>query len=345
MQKLFNSSSSSKQTNVACDILSICMSNLSIDHKINSYYLERSLQHANGDVKLLGLAEIERLLANAVEAPVSLEPSITIALIKCLEHGNVNVAAASIRILTQILPKSLATDQSVRANLTYGLVGSDLTRCRIYEVAIQVCRVSPDCLTQVEFITERLFADLDTDDVLLQLNVLGFLSSLALTNHGLIYLENKGIFARIAKNVQVLEDNPLKNLLIPGYMKFFGNIASTQPAKVIQGFPHMINSLFDCILDTDSVMLPVAFDTLGEFIPFIWFLLSLIFLFLSTGQLAQSSEGKILLHETYPAKLHETLTEIGKSIHNLTTKLQTRALNCLEVLFTIDQNQPNNRAR
>lgn len=66
---------------------------------------------------------------------------------------------------------------------------------------------------------------------------------------------------------------------------------------------------------------------------------------LSTGQLAQSAEGKILLHETYPAKLHETLTEIGKSIHNLTTKLQTRALNCLEVLFTSDQNQPNNQVR
>lgn len=257
-------SSSSEQTNVACDILSICMSNLAIDNKVNNYYLERSLQHANGDVKLLGLSEIERLLANAAPAPVSLDPSITIALIKCLEHGNVNVAAASIRILTQTLPKSLATDQSVRANLTYGLAGSDLTRCRIYEVAINICRVSPDCLTQVEFITERLFADLDTDDVLLQLNVLGFLSCLALTNHGLVYLENKGIFARIAKNVQVLEDNPLKNLLIPGYMKFFGNIASTQPAKVIQGFPHMINSLFDCVLDMNCAMLPVAFDTLGK---------------------------------------------------------------------------------
>lgn len=240
------------------------MSNLAIDHKVNNYYLERSLQHANGDVKLLGLSEIERLLANAATASISLDPNITIALVKCLEHGNVNVAAASIRILSQVLPKSLA-NQSVKANLTYGLVGSDMTRCRIYEVAVNVCHVSPDCLSQVEFITERLFADLDTDDVLLQLNVLGFLSSLALTNHGLVYLENKGIFARITKNVLALEDNPLKNLLIPGYMKFFGNIASTQPAKVIQGFPKMINSLFDCILDTDCAMLPVAFDTLGDF--------------------------------------------------------------------------------
>lgn len=268
LRNLFNSSSSSEQTNVACDILSICMSNLAIDHTVNKYYLERCLQHANGDVKLLGLTEIERLLANA---PVSLDPNITIALIKCLEHENVNVAAASIRILTQVLPKLLATDQSVRANLNYGLAGSDLTRCRIYEVAMIVCR-DPDCLTEVEFITERLFNDLNSDDVLLQLNVLGFLSSLALTNHGLVYLENKGIFARIAKNVLALEDNPLKNLLIPGYMKFFGNIASTHPSKVIQGFPHMINSLFDCILDTDSAMLPVAFDTLGEFATLVWIL-------------------------------------------------------------------------
>lgn len=69
------------------------------------------------------------------------------------------------------------------------------------------------------------------------------------------------------------------------------------------------------------------------------------FFFLSTGQLAQSAEGKMLLHEYYSTKLHETLTEIGKSIHNLSTKLQTRALNCLEVLFTSDQNQPNIQVR
>lgn len=52
--------------------------------------------------------------------------------------------------------------------------------------------------------------------------------------------------------------------------------------------------------------------------------------------MGRSLEGKILLNETYSARLHETLNDIGKSIHGLPTSLQVRALNCLETLFNCD---------
>lgn len=41
-------------------------------------------------------------------------------------------------------------------------------------------------------------------------------------------------------------------------------------------------------------------------------------------------------------KLNETLNDIGKSIHNLPIPLQTRALNCLEILFQTSDDAPNN---
>lgn len=52
--------------------------------------------------------------------------------------------------------------------------------------------------------------------------------------------------------------------------------------------------------------------------------------------MGHSREGKILLNETHSARLHETLNDMGKSIHNLPTPLKVRALNCLEMLFQCD---------
>lgn len=61
-----------------------------------------------------------------------------------------------------------------------------------------------------------------------------------------------------------------------------------------------------------------------------------------SGQLGRSYDGKILLNELYTNKLNETLNDMGKSIHNLPIPLQTRALNCLEILFRSEENQPPN---
>lgn len=40
--------------------------------------------------------------------------------------------------------------------------------------------------------------------------------------------------------------------------------------------------------------------------------------------------------------MHETLNDIGKSIHNLPTPLKVRALNCLETLFFCDASDATN---
>lgn len=240
----------------------MCMANLAIEETQNIYYLERTLQHPTEEIKLIGLYEIQRIVDKSL-VPPTFNENIQITLIKCLEHESVNVATVTIKILSAILPVSM--DAPIRSTLANTLkVAADLIRCRIYECAINIAKISEEQLGRVEFIIAHLFADFDTDDILLQLNILDFLSNLALASHGLVYLENKGIFAKITKNVQSLESNPLKSIITPGYMKFFGNIAKCHPEKIILEFPLMINSLFDCILDTDVTILPVAFDTFGK---------------------------------------------------------------------------------
>lgn len=64
---------------------------------------------------------------------------------------------------------------------------------------------------------------------------------------------------------------------------------------------------------------------------------------LHLAQLGFTDQGKILLEDHYPQKMCQTLNEIGKTIHNLPTRLQIRALNCLEILFRSDAQ--NNRVK
>lgn len=246
------------------------MSNLDLDQSgTGSYcrYLERCLQHSNVDVKVLGLNDIERRLkestSNASPLSYLTESNIVIALLNCLECEETRVATITIRVLLKLLPKSIE-DKVIKDRFEQILCGKDLIRCRVYEIGVKLSHISVANHEQVEFILEKLIDDLDTEDVLLQLNILDLVADLALTDHGHIYLENKGVFAKVLRHIEQIDDNPYKTILVPGYLKFFGHIATAQPTKIIQGFSNMINSLFDCILDGNISMLPVAFDTLGK---------------------------------------------------------------------------------
>lgn len=254
--------------NLTCDILCICMSNLDIDKSstISYYsYLERCLQHNSVEVKLLALNDIERRLKpSSAATTTNFDTGILMALVGCLENDETKIAAAAIRILIVLLPKAF-DQKSFRHQLERVLGGKELIRCRVYDIAVKLSQLSPENHANVEFILERLIDDLDTEDILLQLTVLDLVSDLALTDHGHIYLENKGVFAKVLRQIETLDDNTHKSLLVPGYLKFFGHIATAQPTKIIQGFSSMINSLFDCILDGNVSVLPVAFDTLGMF--------------------------------------------------------------------------------
>lgn len=259
--------------NVTCDILCMCMSNLDIDHTEKvSYldYLEKCLVHKNDDVKLLALNYIERRLKHVSgnELPDTMnnlyQSNMIIALVNCLECEQTGVATTATNILVKLLPKAIS-DKSIKNRLEQILCGKDLVRCRVYDLGVKLSHASVENHEKFDFILEKLVSDIDTEDILLKLNILFLSSDLAQTDYGHIYMENKSVFTKILREIELLDENPFKSILVPGYLKFFGQIATTQPAKIIQGFSGIINSLFDCILDENISALPVAFDTFGEF--------------------------------------------------------------------------------
>lgn len=320
---------SPEQLNVTCDILCMCMSNLDIDHteKVSfSNYLERCLLHKNADVKILALNYIERRMKEAgSNLPASMDnlyqSNMMIALLNCLECEETGVATVTTGILIKLLPKSIQ-DKSIKKRLEGILSGKNMIRCRVYEIGVKLSGASIENHEQFDFILERLVGDLDTDDILLKLNILDLTSNLAQSDYGHVYMENRDVFTKVLREIELLDENPLKTLMVPGYLKFFGHIATAQPVKIIQGFSAMINSLFDCILNEDTSALPVAFDTFGH--------------------LGRSNEGKILLNGSHSVRMHETLIEVGKRIHDLPTPLKVRALNCLETLFQCDASDATN---
>lgn len=66
-----------------------------------------------------------------------------------------------------------------------------------------------------------MIKELQTDDVLYQVNILELLSRLVVKPHGIGYLVQNGGLQTISDYVISLDKNPMKGLLIPGmYSKF-----------------------------------------------------------------------------------------------------------------------------
>lgn len=311
----------SEQTLLACDILSICMSTLVIDETTEvKNVIEKSLSHVNPKVQAFGLCELARILASPPENFVN--ETLILLVIQCLASDHTSVGTPSIELLRLMLPKFIQL-RSVQENLEGLLSKGDVVGCRVYELAVKLGRQSEELLSSVEKFLQRAVQELDGGDILLQLSVLQILSELSVGNHGMAYLENNGVFGKLMAKIERLEEDPLAPILVPGLMKFYGNIAAIHPAKVYDGYPKVIELLFECLRSEDMSILPTAYDTLGC--------------------IARPSEGKRQIHYKYGASLKKTLQHFNTVIRNLPNDLKIRLLNCLRSMFVIDSVNADNQ--
>lgn len=195
----------------------------------------------------------------------------------------------------------------------------DTIKCRIFEVAVNIGKAHGELIESLEFILGKMLTDLeDSKDILFQLNILELLSDLAITDEGLIYLENKGACLNMIKNIESCENA----LMIQGLMNFFASIASIHPQQIFNKYPSVTSSLFDCVISNEFAILPTALDTIGH--------------------LGRSLEGKIYLSNVPGAKLKVVLKQFASTITSYPSELKIRTLNTLELLFyseTPDNNQ------
>lgn len=301
------------------------MENLKIQPENDfSELLERALTHANPNIQALAVNEIARVL-RLPNGNKSIDLNIFHLLIKkSLPSAETKVGTPTILLLIELLPQFIDIS-NVKVHLESNLDGSDVIRCRTYEIAIKVSKKSAHLLEKLNFILNRAIADIDNPDILLQLNIMELLSDLASTEHGLVYLENKKVFEILLKKVETIEENPLAGILAPGLMKFFGNIAAIQPSKIINDYPQIISSLFDCLAGNDFQLLPISFDTLAN--------------------CCKTDEGKKAVDQIPGGKIKDALRDIVDSLQNYPTEIKIRALSCLEGVFFVDPENVNNQIR
>lgn len=297
------------------------MNNLSLEKTLSNVdLLSKTLSHKNPAVKVLGINEMSRIVRHAPSAIQN--PDIVLSLIECLKSDEYNVGTSCINLLVAVLPPFL-TLKAVKSNLEQTFEAPEVVQCRTYEIGVKIGRQSPELLERVEFILDRMVADLNSDDILLQLNVLKLLSEFPTAQHGLVYLENKGVFANLLKKIEMVQQHPLGNLQIPGLMEFFGNVGSIHPSKVFEEYPAAVNALFDCIQTNEYNLLPTGYDTLGY--------------------LSRTADGKKYFDHRFGPRIRDVLADIGSNIKSLPTELKIRALECLSNLFYIAPDQLDNQ--
>nr|CAD7428108.1 unnamed protein product [Timema monikensis] len=108
-----------------------------------------------------------------------------------------------------------------------------------------------------------LMSELDSDDILLQLNALELFSKLAVTPHGFQYFRQRGVLATLADKVLNTGESPFGSLLLPGLIKFFGNVAHSWPQEILTEFPSVVKALFEVLDSSDFVLLGTVMETLG----------------------------------------------------------------------------------
>ena len=86
------------------------------------------------------------------------------------------------------------------------------------QIVVDIAVLSDDALRYCASsgLLYRITDELDQKDILLRLNCLELLVVLAIHHHGLRFLEEHGIVARLEQEMSKTEADPLSNFLLPG---------------------------------------------------------------------------------------------------------------------------------
>ncbi|XP_022328656.1 26S proteasome non-ATPase regulatory subunit 5-like [Crassostrea virginica] len=184
---------------------------------------------------------------------------------------------------------------------------SDTVRFRVYEMLIQICKLSLAALenTHHSGLLQQLLNEVHKDDILVQLNAIEMLSDLTMVDHGLVYLDQQGIVGKLENMMGELDSHPLGNLLLPGLTKFFGGVARFHPKEVCGSNKTFVSSVFDGLSSSDQTQKSLSVQTVGF--------------------IGESVEGKMALDKLGNTMIHGVKL-IGAMIRDAPSELRIKAL-------------------
>jgi len=197
------------------------------------------------------------------------------------------------------------------------LAAGDVVRYRCYEVAVGVACQSRQGLALLQDVglLPELVQEAFGRDILVQLNALELLTNLGRTEHGFEHLQAEGVTPKLEKMLTAPDDSTFSDYLLPGLLKFFGQLGHARPERVLSAYPGFTAAVLAMPAEPDPTRRMAAMDTIAC--------------------LGMSPAGKLALG-AQGAAMTACVTEIGALAQNATTELRLRALETIHHLLKLE---------
>ena len=138
----------SEQVDLACEVLTLCMTNLNLGESTNKYgvFLERALNHPFPGVKLMALNEIKRNIENEdILVDLCKRESLLINVIRCVGDGDLGVAKMAAEVVQEVGLSAAGIKQLTSVEVLkalHGVMGiNEIVRFRVYEVRSPIVKI------------------------------------------------------------------------------------------------------------------------------------------------------------------------------------------------------------
>ncbi|XP_046472057.1 26S proteasome non-ATPase regulatory subunit 5 [Neodiprion pinetum] len=323
-------SNDSKTNELFCDVLHILFNTLEIGEVYEKYHeaISKAVQLKDPSIKSLTMREFLRT-TNDPNKVTEMQKDFCVigAILKSLGNKDLKISQMAATILKRIAHNATGLKillTQFHNDLIQLMSKSSTVTYRVLDLMVDLSSASTEGFKACEDagFLNRLVALISDNETLSQLNALELLTKLALSAEGLAYLERRHVLKHLAFKVARAEQDPLTSLLVPGLIKFFGNVAQRNPNDIFSKYPVVINTLFEVINTHNLTILPIALDTLGY--------------------IAKGAEGKYSL-ESLGEPMLTALRNIGKTVAELPSNIKVRALNCLGQIIRVQEEEQDNR--
>jgi len=307
----------------ACDVLHHLLSFTDPALVLERYggLMVHGLGHQDNNVILLIIKQLSRCVLDDELALLVIQRDMVKPVLEKLDSDLIVATEVSNWVLllaeTPGGVPALSSPESV-AQLQ-GIAGkSTVLHTRVLDMMVRVAAIGEQHLLSVQNsgFLDQLIKILHTEDFLLKLNCIELLTTLALAPHGQKYMETTGILATMTTLLEECPAHPFADILLPGLVKFWGNLAHTRPKYIMSKYPVLLTSLVNMVQAEDFTAQCIAFETIGY--------------------IGVSLEGKAALADMGNTMV-ECMDKLEMLIRNSPTEVKIRAMNAMASLIKLDK--------
>nr|XP_054769978.1 26S proteasome non-ATPase regulatory subunit 5-like [Lytechinus pictus] len=307
------------------DILTTLLDNVDVEVLLAQFRDElcMGLGHPQEDIRALCLKQIKRAANETAGLHILLSDGDLLSLV-ISKVGDDSLAVAKIAMVVLQVAGSDVKGQGLLfggqhlANLKSVAAKNDTVRYRVFEVAVHVAGSSSSALehTVSSGFLQDLVSDINTDDVLIQLNAIEMLANLVVSQHTLCFLEQQGVMGRLENLLIGAQTDQSQDFLLPPIIKFFGTVAHFDPKEVTEKHGSFLRITFELLPSDDPALGCIAVETVGF--------------------VGRTVEGKQTLDKQGQG-MTDALKVIGRLLVQPPTETRMRALAATQDLFTLQE--------